>query len=105
MVRLWPLVFCVACARCATTTTTNPTGPMDSTCQEQTDGFGPKGTVSVKAEVVAKGLEVPWSVAFLPGNRMLVTERPGRVRLIENGALLDAPLATLTPMTVGESGL
>ena len=34
---------------------------------------------------VASGLDHPWSLAFLPGGRMLVTERPGRLRLIEPG--------------------
>src|SRR4051794_8300383 len=101
MLRLWPVVFLLACSRCAST----PSGKMDPECQEVTDGFGPKGTTQVHAVVVASGLEVPWGIGFLPGNRLLVTERPGRVRLIENGALLPAPLATLSPMTVGESGL
>jgi glucose/arabinose dehydrogenase len=78
---------------------------MDSTCQEVTSGDGPAGATQVHAVVVASGLEVPWSLGFLPGDRMLLTERPGRVRLIENGALLAQPVATLNPMTVGESGL
>ena len=38
-----------------------------------------------RVETVASGLEHPWSLAFLPGGRMLVTERPGRLRLIEPG--------------------
>lgn len=38
-----------------------------------------------RVETVASGLEHPWSLAFLPGDRMLVTERPGRLRLIEPG--------------------
>ena len=37
---------------------------------------------------VADGLEVPWSMAWLPGGDMLVTERPGRLRIIRNGILL-----------------
>ncbi len=39
-----------------------------------------------RVETVASGLAYPWSLAFLPGGRMLVTERPGRLRLIEPGA-------------------
>lgn len=47
-------------------------------------------TMSVQAadhriETVASGLDHPWSLAFLPGGRMLVTERPGRLRVIEPG--------------------
>lgn len=37
---------------------------------------------------VADGLVNPWSIAFLPGGDMLVTERPGRLRIIRNGRLL-----------------
>ena len=41
-----------------------------------------------KIEVVTEGLETPWGIAFLPDGRLLVTERPGRLRIIENGKLL-----------------
>jgi glucose/arabinose dehydrogenase len=37
---------------------------------------------------VVEGLEHPWSIAFLPSGDMLVTERPGRLRIIRNGSLL-----------------
>lgn len=41
----------------------------------------------VKVVTVTSGLEHPWGLAFLPDGRMLVTERPGRLRLIDNGQL------------------
>ncbi|HTM04978.1 MAG TPA: PQQ-dependent sugar dehydrogenase [Vicinamibacterales bacterium] len=42
---------------------------------------------------VTKGLNQPWSMAFLPDGRVLVTERPGRLRIVRNGALDPAPVA------------
>lgn len=60
------------------------------------------------AMVITQNLEVPWAIAFLPDNRMLVTERPGRVRIIEtNGFPKQAP-ATIINVDVesdGEGGL
>jgi len=38
-----------------------------------------------KFEVVAEGLETPWAIAFLPDGRLLVTERPGRLRIVTAG--------------------
>ena len=42
---------------------------------------------------VADGLVVPWSIAFLPDGDMLVTERPGRLRIIRDGVLLPDPVS------------
>ena len=47
---------------------------------------------TLRVEVVARGLEQPWSIAFLPDGDMLVTERPGRLRLIKDGALDPNPV-------------
>src|SRR5262249_56755728 len=45
----------------------------------------------VAVETVAKGLDHPWAFAFLPAGRMLVTERPGRMRIVaRDGALSPA---------------
>ncbi len=54
------------------------------------------------AEVVG-GLEVPWALAFLPDGGMLVSERPGRIRLFRGGRL--SPYAELPVYARGESGL
>lgn len=64
-----------------------------------------------RVETVASGLEHPWSLAFLPGGRLLVTERPGRLRLIEPGPdgqprLHPEPLSGVPPVLArGQAGL
>lgn len=56
--------------------------------------------------VVAQNLEVPWSIAFAPDGRIFVAERPGRVRVIENGKLRAQPLHVLKDVVQrGEIGL
>jgi glucose/arabinose dehydrogenase len=65
-----------------------------------------EGEVAYQVEEVARGLEVPWGIAFTSPTRMLVTERPGRIRIIENGQLLEKPLHTFPEVsTGGEEGL
>lgn len=57
-------------------------------------------------ETVVDGLAFPWSLAFLPDGRMLVTERAGRLRVIEDGRLLPEPIAGLPAASeVGQGGL
>lgn len=58
-----------------------------------------------RIDVVAHGLEVPWALAFAPGGRLFVTERPGRIRVVSNGRLEPAPIATLPVAATGEAGL
>ncbi len=53
---------------------------------------------------VAEGLVNPWAIAFLPGGDMLVTERPGRLRIVRNGRLLAEPVAGLPTIRVGNQG-
>jgi quinoprotein glucose dehydrogenase len=59
----------------------------------------------LRVETWITGLEVPWAIAFLSPARALVTERPGRVRLIENGALVGEPYLVVDAENVGEGGL
>jgi glucose/arabinose dehydrogenase len=67
-------------------------------CKENKDvkpveKINPQNTV-FKIEAFAKDLEVPWSIVFTSDNRILVNERPGKLRVIENDKLLEAPLKT-----------
>lgn len=55
---------------------------------------------------VVEGLVNPWSIAFVPGGDMLVTERPGRLRIVRKGKLLDAPVAGVPEVAArGQGGL
>jgi aldose sugar dehydrogenase len=61
---------------------------------------------AVRVQTVARGLEHPWALAFLLDGRMLVTERPGRVRIVERDGRLSAPLAGVPRVQVrGQGGL
>jgi glucose/arabinose dehydrogenase len=60
----------------------------------------------VQVRTVARGLDVPWDLAFLPDGSALVTERPGRVRLLtRDGNLQPRPVARIAVTQVGEGGL
>ena len=66
----------------------------------------PEPPSGLRVDVVATGLEVPWEIAFLPDRSALVTERPGRIRLLEaNGELREEPVATVDVSAQGEGGL
>jgi glucose/arabinose dehydrogenase len=65
-----------------------------------------KNVPKFRVETVATALEVVWSIAFAPDGRIFFTERPGRVRVIENGKLRTAPYFTVPDVEPsGESGL
>jgi len=61
-------------------------------------------TKKVRVVPIAEGLELPWSMVFLPSGDILVTERPGRLRLISNGKLQDEPIAGLPEIQFGTHG-
>jgi glucose/arabinose dehydrogenase len=65
-----------------------------------------KSGVRLETKTFVSGLEVPWSIVFTSPTRMLVTERPGRVRVVENGVLQPKPIATIADVEArSESGL
>lgn len=82
-------------------TSAAPTGKGDGEVITTADG-----KTRLRVETVVSGVTVPWSLVFTPDGRMLFTERPGRVRVVENGRLRDAPLATIPDVEPSsESGL
>src|SRR5215213_6584352 len=86
---------------------------LDVACSQPPAGRGAgeietsaQSNVRFKVEKVMGGLEVPWSIIWTPDGRMIFTERPGRVRVFEKGALNPKPLLVLTDVEKsGESGL
>jgi glucose/arabinose dehydrogenase len=74
-------------------------------CQDAPQA-APSGETKVSVTSVAKGLEHPWSLAFLPDGRMLVTERPGRLRYVTREGSLSEPIAGVPRVHAeGQGGL
>ena len=83
-------------------------------CSPASSGESMSGTVAAEVvglpaglgvETVVVGLEVPWDLAFTPDGRILITERPGRIRLVAGGELQDEPYATLEVVHRSGAGL
>ncbi len=80
---------------------------------DQTPAFGGQtrapviaDTTQLEVQVIAEGLEHPWGMAQLPDERWLVTERPGRLRIIDAQGQVSAPLAGLPEVDArGQGGL
>jgi glucose/arabinose dehydrogenase len=63
-------------------------------------------TTRVKVEVFAKGLEHPWGLQFLPDGRLIVTERPGRIRIVDREGKPSRPLVGVPRVAAtGQGGL
>lgn len=72
----------------------------------QTDAPEQKLNVAFDVVTVVEGLQNPWSVAFLPGGKMLITERPGRLRVLSTDGKLSAPVTGLPEVAArGQGGL
>ena len=79
--------------------------------REGTTFNAPEGDREVRSELhefrletVATGLEVPWGIDFLPDGRILVSEKPGRLRVIENGTLRPEPVGGVPEVWSGGQG-
>ncbi len=83
-------------ARRSKTTFAKPLGDTVVTSEEH----------KFRLELVTEGLETPWSIAFLPDGRMLVTEKPGRLRIVDKGKLMPEPVAGVPKVwSEGQGGL
>jgi glucose/arabinose dehydrogenase len=75
-------------------------------CGGQEDRPAPAAEAKPRVDVVVTGLEIPWELAFLPDGGALVTERPGRIRMLDaQQRLQPAPVATIETQALGEGGL
>jgi glucose/arabinose dehydrogenase len=61
--------------------------------------------VKFKVETMASGLENPWAIAFLPDGRKLITERPGKLRLLDKDGKLSEVPGVPEVAAVGQGGL
>ncbi len=93
-------VFVLSLSACSAPPATGQDGgaPRSPTPQAVTGPF--------RVETVARGLEHPWALAFLPDRRILVTERPGRLRIVDTAGKLSAPLTGVPKVWAnGQGGL
>jgi aldose sugar dehydrogenase len=71
----------------------------------QTPSPGAQAPVELEVQTVASRLDTIWALAFTPDGRLFFTERGGRVRVRENGAIRDEPVLTLPVRETSEGGL
>lgn len=93
----WRVVVAVSVIACRAA---SPQGPAQrSPTPGSTSGV-------VKVDTIAAGLEHPWALEFLPDGRMVVTERPGRLRIVSSNGTVSAPVAGVPPVFAqGQGGL
>ena len=72
-----------------------PDGPLQFESAEERN---------VRLVVMVRNLEQPWSVAFLPDGSMLITERPGRIRIVRDGVMDPTPIQGVPPVQTGGEG-
>jgi glucose/arabinose dehydrogenase len=106
---LAPLAFAASAvaADCPTLETRGPEGKgQRPTFEGQTRACAVKSAVAFDVTVVASGLAHPWAVEPLPDGSLLVTERPGRMRIVSATGKVGEPLANLPPVVArGQGGL
>jgi glucose/arabinose dehydrogenase len=81
-----------------------PQGPPKPPTVTEPEGYVVTSELQkLRVEVVARDLETPWGIGFLPDGRLLITERPGRLRIVEKGKL-SAPVTGLPKVEQVQDG-
>ncbi|MDH3444014.1 MAG: PQQ-dependent sugar dehydrogenase, partial [Deltaproteobacteria bacterium] len=102
--RLLPGAYCLKLSLLLATLIGCAPGPVQGQAQRSPTPSSVKGIVQV--QTIAKGLEHPWGLEFLPDGRMLVTERPGRLRIVGDDGRFSEPLAGVPQVYAsGQGGL
>jgi glucose/arabinose dehydrogenase len=95
---IYPLIILLSCSLSGSPVMGGKPQAVEDVPVPQGDG--------VRVEDWVTGLDIPWSLVFLPGGRALVSQRRGTIRLIEDGKLSDKPYAVVEDVTaIGEGGL
>jgi glucose/arabinose dehydrogenase len=82
-------------------------GPLAACCTAGILAVSSAGVAhaqTIRAETLTNGLDHPWAIVFLPEGRFLVTERPGRMRVVSARGQLGAPLAGVPAVAAGGQG-
>lgn len=73
-------------------------------CVIEQDGYGPVGKSALRVETLVSGLRVPWGIGFISASEFLVTERPGRVRMVRDGEILPRPVLVIPAIASRREG-
>ena len=94
-------------ARETNTAVEAPVNHSNEAGQEETAADSNSEGIPYEQEVLASGLNVPWELAFAEDGRIFFTERPGQLRVIVDGELVEEPMLTMSEpfMSSGEGGL
>lgn len=105
--KLTILSLAILCFSCSTTVDTQVNMPSDNTGTSSTPNVNTSNSTnaSINKSVLVSGLDTPWAIDFTSDNRIFVTERAGRVRVVNNGNLQAEPWMTLNVLENGEGGL
>src|SRR5687768_189723 len=86
-----PSLIVIATLAAASTVVSGQGNPPAAPALTAPADFGTQTGQRIRVTAVARGLVHPWSIAFPDATTMLVTEQPGRVRVIRDGVLLPEP--------------